>query len=317
MVLINKSHAVVITKVNEQTYATLVMIYLYIVVVLWFQVALPMVPNSAAVGTGPNTPQGTPQRPRRASSADGRREHGSPQLPQYGPGGSVSRQQSAPATASAPTQRPQSGGDYGSPSHYMPGAGGTPASHYAPASPAPGGRTRVSGSPAPQQAPPPQPIYAVPQIQPHTVMQDPGVGAQGQYASLQHHVIQQAPPPSQYMQLPLVNNTSSSGNGPTAGGATTARFMIGNPDSDEDDPNWPPPPPPEYMTVDGAETGASSTDPAHAHGPEQHRGSVQESHASIIQSLNAKVRCPSTDSQHVTTARAPRPRPWATQLPEL
>lgn len=67
--------------------------------------------------------------------------------------------------------------------------------------------------------------------------------------------------------------------------------MIGNPDSDEDDPNWPPPPPPEFVAVDGAETGASSTDsPAavtHQHQP-GHRGSIQDSHASIIQSLNLK-----------------------------
>ena len=222
-----------------------------------------MVPNSA--GTGPNTPQTTPQRPRRASSADGRRDHGSPQLPQH----ATARQQSAPQY----NTRPQSG-DYGSPSHYM----------QSPVHQQQQQRVRVSGSPAPQQAPPPQPIYAVPQIQPQTVVQEQA--NHSQYASLQHQVIQQAPPPSQYMQLPVVNSGAAAAG--TNGGATT-KFMIGNPDSDDDDPNWPPPPPPEYMTVDGVETGSSSTDGPIAFGQQQpHRGSVQESHASIIQSLNAK-----------------------------
>ena len=225
-----------------------------------------MVPNSA--GTGPNTPQTTPQRPRRASSADGRRDHGSPQLPQH----ATARQHSAPQY----NTRPQSG-DYGSPSHYMQSPVHQQHQQHQQ-------RVRVSGSPAPQQAPPPQPIYAVPQIQPQTVVQEQA--NHSQYASLQHQVIQQAPPPSQYMQLPVLNSGAAAAG--TNGGATT-KFMIGNPDSDDDDPNWPPPPPPEYMTVDGVETGSSSTDGPIAGGQQQpHRGSVQESHASIIQSLNAK-----------------------------
>ena len=88
------------------------------------------------------------------------------------------------------------------------------------------------------------------------------------------------------MQLPVLNSGAAAAG--TNGGATT-KFMIGNPDSDDDDPNWPPPPPPEYMTVDGVETGSSSTDGPIAGGQQQpQRGSVQESHASIIQSLNAK-----------------------------
>ena len=235
------------------------------------QVALPMVPNSA--GTGPNTPQSTPQRPRRASSADGRRDHGSPQLPQHG----MTRQQSAPHH----NTRPQSG-DYGQPP---------------PASPA-HQRTRGSGSPAPQQAPPPQPVYAVPQIQPQTVVQQQQIH---QYASLQHHVIQQAPPPSHYMQLSAVNATPQN--------AAGTKFMIGNPDSDEDDPNWPPPPPPEFeqMVIDGAETGSSSTDGPYVQG--QHRGSIQDSHASIIQSLNAKFasRTPTHNTSLPLEPNPPRP----------
>ena len=234
-----------------------------------------MVPNSVRdqAGSGPNTPHSTPQRPRRSTSADGRRDHGTPQLPQHGAGG-MHRQQSTPTHYNI--QRPQSGeynrhsrpqsGDYGTPPQYMQ-------------------RSRVTGSPAPQQAPPPQPVYAVPQIEPQTVVHQEQMN---QYASLQHHVIQQAAPPqSHYMQLPVANATPSGSSKKETG----SMFMIGNPDSDEDDPNWPPPPPPEYMTtVDGVVTGSSSTDrSSSADGDNnERRGSVQESHASIIQSLNQK-----------------------------
>ncbi len=260
--------------------------------VFCLQVALPKVPNSVRdqAGSGPNTPHSTPQRPRRASSADGRRDPSTPQLPGGKP---PAREPQDPGTRASHYQqphvagtRPQSGefARVGRGDHYQrPGSGdyGTPPG-MAPQQQ----RGRVSGSPAPQQAPPPQPVYAVPQIQPQTVLH---ADLTNQYASLQH-VVQQAPPPhSQYMQLPMVNTTPQHGVGGKQAGA---HFRIGNPDSDEDDPNWPPPPPPEYMTLEDAVTGSSSTDKTdsalNGQRQQQHRGSVQDSHASIIQSLNQK-----------------------------
>ena len=277
-----------------------------------------MVPNSVrdAPGSAHTTPHSTPQRPRRASSADGRRDPGTPQLPQHGHGagsGGVKRQHSTPQHG-AP--RPQSGDGAGfARQHSAPAngrsaqynsnpraqSGETNSARHNHSSPRPQSgdytqltgaaaghqaRGRVSGSPTPQQAPPPQPVYAVPQIKPQTVLQESQVH---QYASLQHHMIQQAPPPqSQYMQLPLVNAASTNNTGGAGVKDTGNKFKIGNPDSDEDDPNWPPPPPPEYMVVDGAETGSSSSDRSSSAEGSQHRGSIQDSHASIIQCLNEK-----------------------------
>ncbi len=109
-----------------------------------------------------------------------------------------------------------------------------------------------------------------------------------------------------------VNNTPQQQGGKNM----VAKFNIS--DSDEDDPNWPPPPPPEHMSISGVETGSSSTDPPRggapsgSHQPVRRSGSVANSHASIIQTLNAKFAsrqnsAPGEIGLPLDTTQPPRP----------
>ncbi len=166
------------------------------------------------------------------------------------------------------------------------------------------------------------------QGQSHYAMANQG---QGHYASLQGHQPGKVNSQGQYAPLtPAKPNASAMGhlghngghggynNTPQHGGQgggyppqqnMVAKFNIS--DSDEDDPNWPPPPPPEHMSISGVETGSSSTDPPRG-APVRRSGSVANSHASIIQTLNAKFAsrqnsAPGEIGLPLDTSQPPRP----------